>query len=572
MPQWRPTLLVLAVAALAALSPPATAQEPSRIRIAIPGDDGSLTPYTFESGYAFMTLVYDTLTWRDANGIPRPWLARSIRRDRSGRTVTVFLRRGVRWHDGKPLTAADVAFTYEYMKHHPHPRFTPELQDIESVHAVGDLAVTFVLRRRAPGFADQPLADVPILPRHLWQGLPRGRRAPPGLPVGTGPYRLTSHEPGSGYRFEANRGYFRGAPSVPRIDVPVLRTQDALVAQLRTGRLAAAPVTVPPGKTPRRIPAVRYSDEISYTGTMLLFNVAGRPFHRLVARRAVARALNLDAIAGNATDVPGGVVPAHRGMLHPRSGWAPAGALHRFDPDRARIAFTEQGIGAFTVAAPRNDPVRLEAGRRVVRALKSAGARARLVELSPRALDRALGRRGKRATFDAAVLGIPALASYDPAFLRAMFGDPRTAPLNDGGYRSATFAALADRAASATSAQARRDAVHQELRFLARDLPAVPLLFGGGTFAYRPTSYDGWVGVRGTGILDKQSFLSGAAPAAAATPGDTVPTDILDPDTDEPFSLAPVIAGLAILLLVATAWWALRRHRRRPKLPRRRSQ
>jgi len=48
-----------------------------------------------------MTLVYDTLTERDARGTPQPLLARSI--ERRGRTVTVRLRRGPRWHDGRPL-------------------------------------------------------------------------------------------------------------------------------------------------------------------------------------------------------------------------------------------------------------------------------------------------------------------------------------------------------------------------------------------------------------------------------------------------------------------------------------
>ena len=72
-----------------------------------------------------MSLVYDTLTWRDAEGIPRPWLASSVDRDETGRHVFVRLRPRLRWQDGRPLTAADVVFTYRYMAARPHPRFTP---------------------------------------------------------------------------------------------------------------------------------------------------------------------------------------------------------------------------------------------------------------------------------------------------------------------------------------------------------------------------------------------------------------------------------------------------------------
>ncbi len=552
-----PPIVALVLAAALALPHVVAAQSqaPSHLRIAIPADDGSLTPYTFESGYAFMSLVYDTLTWRDAAGQPRPWLARAITRDASGLNVTVRLRQDVKWHDGRPLTAADVAFTYRHMADRPHPRFTPQLQDIESVTQTGRLTVRFTLRRRSLGLEDQPFADVPILPQHLWAALPRNRRAPRGRPIGTGPYRLTSHERGRSYRFDANRDYFRGSPSVARIDVPIIDREDALADALLRRRIDAAPITVPPGS---RLPSgsgLRVSDDISYTGTMLLFNVDGRPFNRIAARRAVARALDLDALAGNATGVAGGVVPAARGMLHPRSPWARAGRLHSFDRAAARLAFAEQGIGAFRIAAPSNDPVRLEAGKRVVRALGAAGARARLVELSPGALDRVLGRRGVPASFDVAVVGIPALASYDPAFLRAIFGDASVASLNDGGYRSDGFDALAERAASARTVAERRVVVTQQLRLLARELPAVPLLFGGGTIVYRPTAYDRWVGVRGVGILDKRSFLRGQTAQTPATAGSADPRDLTDDSDDQGFSLVPIIVGFVVIVLAGCLWW-----------------
>jgi peptide/nickel transport system substrate-binding protein len=542
-------------------SPAASAQEQSPLRIAIPADDGSLTPYTFESGYAFMSLVYDTLMWRDAKGVARPWLARTVRRNSTGRVVRVRLRPDVRWHDGRPLTARDVAFTYDFMRRRPHPRFTPELQDIAAVRVTGRLTLEFLLRRRALGFSDQPLADVPILPLHIWGTLRNDRRAPPGLPVGSGPYRLTAHVADESYRFDANSDYFRGAPTVARIDVPVVRRQQSILSELRLRRVDAAPVTVAPGTRARRRAGIAISPERLFNGTMLLFNVAKTPFRALVARRAVARSLDLDVLAGNATGTPGGTLPADRGMLAPGSPWSLAGRLHRFDPQAARLAFAEQGIGAFRIAAPRNDPVRLEVAERVVRSLTDAGARVRLVELAPRALDRALGRRGRRATFDAAVLGVPALASYDPGFLRAVFGDPRTAPLNDGQYRSSLFEASAERVASASSERLRRDAVAAQLRLLARELPAVPLVYGGGTFAYRPRAYDRWVAVRGTGILDKRSFLHGAAaPAAGARPeGAPGAGDLTDPSGDGGFSLVPVIVAFVVLTLGGALWWWWRR-------------
>ncbi|MDQ6805598.1 MAG: ABC transporter substrate-binding protein, partial [Actinomycetota bacterium] len=113
------TLGLLPSAAIAQASPA------KLVRIPFPAYDGTLTPYTFKLGYPLVTLVYDTLLWRDAQGIPRPWLARSVQRSNGGRRVTVRLRKGVRWQDGRSLTADDVAFTFQFVASRS-PR-TPEL-------------------------------------------------------------------------------------------------------------------------------------------------------------------------------------------------------------------------------------------------------------------------------------------------------------------------------------------------------------------------------------------------------------------------------------------------------------
>ncbi len=525
--------------------------------MAFPSEDGSLTPYTFTNGYALMTLVYDTLTWRDADGVPQPWLARSLRRD--GGSVVVRLRRGIRWHDGRPLSAADVVFTYRYMAQRTHPRFTLQLRDIASVSARDAHTVVFRLLRPSLGFEDQPLADVPILPRHLWQDLPPDRRAPAGLPVGSGPYWLAAHRVGSSYTFEANRDYFRGRPLVETLEVPIVpqegRAFNLLSSTIPRNRIDLVPVNLPAGTVRERKKRVTFDDAVSYNGTMLAFNLDRPPFNRLAVRRAVADALDLEKIAG-AVMGPGAMAPAQRGAVHPESAWAAERGLHRADIAAARIAFSEQGIRPFRVLASIADGVRLEAARRVVEALVRVGARAQLVRLPPDALRRALGRGGRRATFETAVVALPALASYDPAYLRTVFGPPEEAPLNDFGYRSARFARLDERVSAAATAAARERAVDRELALIAQDLPALPLFFGGTTFAYRTIGYPGWVSVRGSGVLDKRSFLPGARTSRAAAPVASDPRDTVT-DTGGG-SLIPFIVGLAALLLLAAAVLAVR--------------
>lgn len=528
------------------------------VRIPFPQDDGTLTPYSFELGYPLVTLVYDTLLWRDTNGNPKPWLASSVRRSADGRQLTIRLRPGVRWHDDRPLTSADVAFTFDFVRRHNHLRFTPQLADVERVRAVDPLTVQVDLRRPVLGFLDQPLSDVPIIPRHLWANLPADQLVPDGPPVGSGPYRMADYGPGRGYIFAANRSYFRGSPHPDRIEVEIIRNSQRTFDALERGNVDMVPAGLTEEVTERldRSLGIEIRKGVNYTGAALSFNLRAPPFNDPAVRRAVARALDLDRIAEGV----GQVLPAKGGFLHPESPWAPKSELHRADEAAARRTIEELGSPPIEVLAPENNIVRLEAGRQVVNALRRVGADATLSEVSRATLERSLGGDGARPAFQAAITGIPALVSYDPNYLRTSFAS--RARLNQTGYRSAGFDRLSERVAAAPTRAARRRAVAAELRRLARDLPAVPLVFSEGAFAYRPNVYDGWVFVKGTGILDKRSFLSRRTGAAARLPEVDSPSE----SDDDGFPLGAFGIAAAALLFSAIALVAAAFARRRTRV------
>jgi peptide/nickel transport system substrate-binding protein len=551
----RATLATLAALAVVVACPSGASASVARVRIPFPQADGTLTPYTFELGYPLVMLVYDSLMWRDAHGNPRPWLARSV--TRSGNTVVVHLRHGVRWQDGAPLTAADVVFTYRYIATHPHPRFTPELNNLADVEQTGPDTILFRLRAPSLGFEDQPLSDVPILPQHLWQGLPADRLAPAGLPVGSGPYRLLSYSSRTGYRFTANDKYFRGPPNVRQIDVPIIRDAQSTFNALANGSVDAVPaeLTAADESQVGRDLGVRITTGDTYTGTVLMLNAAAPPFNSVAIRRAVSEALDQQAIATSLNGSTGGnlVIPADRGVLDPHSPWAPSQPLRAFAPDAARIKLAEQGEPPMIVLAPDNDPLRLEAGQQVVRALMAVGARATLKTVTSAALARDVGVNGYQPSFQAAIWTTPYLATDDPSFLDALFGPPLRTPLNYSGYSSAAFDSLAAAVDAAPTPAARHRAVDRELALIARDAPVVPLFFTRGAFAYRPEVYNGWIYVKGTGILDKQSFLSGASQTTPA-PAPTNPPDAVTGQDSGLSILALFGIGIAALLAVAGGW------------------
>lgn len=525
-PRWgfaAPRLFVVLIAWLAvysSLAAPAeatraqTRSRPDLVRIPLPKDDGSLTPYTYETGYSLVTLVYDTLLWRDQEGIPQPWLARSVETSPDHRQVTVRLNDGVRWQDGTALTAGDVAFTFRFVAEHPQPRFTPEVADVGGVDVADPLTAVINLRQSSAGFNDQPLADMPILPAHIWGSLPSGQPAPEGLPMGSGPYRLVEHRQGESYRFESNGDYFKGRPAVSRIDVPVIPSSTDTLSELQRGGVDMVPDSLPPDKA-RSVSALGTSviTGPSYLGTVVMFNLRNAPFDRVEARQAVAASLDLTRLLR----AVGPAVAADRGYLHPESRWAAKQVLHRFDEQRARDMFRSMRLPPIEVLAPNDDPQRAEAGRQVALALQRVGVSATSKSVSDEELSKAVGEDGSAPTFQLAIWRAPALASYDPDYLSRLFGSHPPAPsLNYSGYANPAFDALAQRVSTTVDPTARQAVIDDTLKVLATDSPVVPLYFATGTYGIRPGIYDGWVFIKGSGILDKRSFLGPGQGASAA--------------------------------------------------------
>ena len=531
-------------------TPAGQAQRPSAslVRIPFPQDDGSLTPYTFDLGYSLMTLVYDTVMWRDATGVPRPWLADSVTTSADGLTVTIHVAPGAAWQDGPPVTSADIAFTFGYVAAHPHTRFTPEVQAVASVDLPDAATAVVHLSRPSAGFDDEPLSDVPILPEHLWANLPAGALAPSGLPIGSGPYRMVSYTPGAGYRFEAVTGYFRGKPGVSSIQVPIISDRASTTKALANRSVDALPFSLSSGDAAQLTPdpGVRMETGDEYEGTVLMLNTRESPFDRPDVRRAISAALNLPQIAADV----GLAVPAVRGYLHPDSGWAPAGEVQHYDPAAARSVLAAQSTEV-TVLAPDNNGVEQEAARQVVLALRRGGMNARLSIMHVPAMEAAVGVTGLTPTYQLAIWDSPELASEDPALLAQLFGSGGS--LNLAGYANPQFDAAAARIDTTSDPAARRDAVQQAVGLLASDAPVIPLYFDRGEYAVRPAVYDGWVYVKGSGIIDKLAFVDPAPPR----PGDlaTAPTGAVG-STGEP--LLAIAAVLALAAAVLAGYGAFR--------------
>ncbi len=139
---------------------------------------------------------------------------------KDGLSVTWKLKRSVHWHDGKPFTADDVAFTWEYAADPATAATTAgNYRDIARIDKLDSHTVKIVFRRPMPYWAIAFCGTGMVLPRHVFEPFKgaKSREAPANLkPVGTGPYRIVDFKPGDTIRAELNPSYHE--PNWPFFD------------------------------------------------------------------------------------------------------------------------------------------------------------------------------------------------------------------------------------------------------------------------------------------------------------------------------------------------------------------
>ncbi|MPZ70113.1 MAG: hypothetical protein GEU71_11385 [Actinobacteria bacterium] len=160
-------------------------------------------------------LTYDTLTRISPEIEVVPWAAETFEAvDET--TVVATLNEGMTFTDGRPVTAEDVKFSYEYIKEWEVGFFLSALAPLESVDVVDDLTVQFNLSEPAAVFPHVAMAQVPILPKHVWQNVVEDNDLNHPAEwqdvdyTGSGPYEVESVNISEGVEWSRNDDYWAG--------------------------------------------------------------------------------------------------------------------------------------------------------------------------------------------------------------------------------------------------------------------------------------------------------------------------------------------------------------------------
>ena len=228
------TVLSLAVSACGALGP----SQPVTMRVGWAGSPDTLNPgaAVLLESYTIFGLVYDTMVQLQLDGSFKLSLAESVSVSDDGLVYTYKIRDGVKWHDGEPLTAEDVVFTYLlYQNTEGYPWMGDYTYYFENMEATANNEVVITLSEAIPNI-DANLVFLYVLPKHVWEN-----EDPVDFEnfamIGSGPFRMVEYKPNEFVHLAKNTDHFAQVPKIDELIFQTFESQDALVQAIKTGQV-----------------------------------------------------------------------------------------------------------------------------------------------------------------------------------------------------------------------------------------------------------------------------------------------------------------------------------------------
>ena len=295
------------------------------LRIAIAGEPTTLNWWVAASSWSRFVLmpIYNRLL-RIINGTIVMEVAKRLWWSENRSVLYIEIRSGILWHDGKPLTARDVAFTINTLARYRWTYLHGYFTSVKKAIAINDTLVEVVFREPDAGFVLNALTKMCILPEHIWKPLfdELGDNVAKYSPriedlIGSGPFKIVKYVPGQFVEYRAFDMYWQGRPCIDRLVIVFIKSSTAGLLALEKGDIDAYLGYVDPEAALKleNVSSIRVakvlSDIVFYWG----FNTEKWPFNISEFRRALAYAIDRQkiievALHGYGIPASPGVVPS----------------------------------------------------------------------------------------------------------------------------------------------------------------------------------------------------------------------------------------------------------------------
>lgn len=509
-------------------TPAGSADETAKdaLTIAVTNDENTLSPFTYVSGTGLIVnrLIYDTLFIVDLDNQVVPWMVEDDYTAEDSKVFTFTLKDGLKFHDGDPVTAEDIKFSFEYPAEQNVSGQRKICNQIESIEVLDEKTVRFTLKETDVNFMRDGFAYIRILNDATFEGAADGRSVTET--VGSGMYRLAEYKTGEYYRLEAVEDYFRGTPKAASIYMPILSDSTVVGQALLAGELAASTGSVGP-ETLGTFEAQEDLSVFSHAGfAPLIVNINNEryPFDQKEFREAIARAVDVNGICE--VLYGGYALPGTRGAVRSDMPYALPGLDYEYDPQKAveileELGYTETDRGgirldrdgkplSFTILTYSGNAVRSRLCELMKEQLKEVGVELNIQSLDMDTADAYIWPDFEVANgrdYDLSTWGWSTSNSMT-YLLSLCSSDYEIGTYNVCGYAGEAFDRLVEEKLAAVRTEEEMEALLRELQeVIGEEYPLLTIGYPDTLQVCNTAMYDGWKAGMGANVVNVFSFL-----------------------------------------------------------------
>ncbi len=312
-----------------------------------------MNPLSSKSVYGWrnLRLIYDKLVRLSPEIQPQPWAAEKWDVV-SDSVIDVVLRRNMTFHDGQPVTAEDVKFSYELFINEKSEYFASFLAPIDTIEITDENTVRFNLKYAYAPFITNTLAQIPILPKHVWEGIENPTTYPNLEAIGSGPFKMVHFRTGEELSLERFDDYFE-QPHIEGYIFQIFANPEGVLTALELATVDMVSFDLVPAHTNQiKENAGGKYDHLELTEApdigffFLGLNLDRAPFNNKAFRIAMAHLVDYDLaldvhLDGYGARGGGGLV-----LVEANEFWhnPDVPIYDTYDPDRAREILEEAGF------------------------------------------------------------------------------------------------------------------------------------------------------------------------------------------------------------------------------------
>jgi peptide/nickel transport system substrate-binding protein len=512
---------LLAAACSAGAGPSGNGTAAAKNVVTISNENGALwtcqfSPFNGSDTLLSVGFVYETLAYDNPlqSGKTTPMLASSWQWGAGNKSITFTIRKGVKFSDGTPMSAADVVYTFNLLKKYPALDLTGVWSVLSSVTQSGSDQVVMDFKSAAVPAFYFIAGQTPIVPEHIWSKIANPVTYTDSNPIGTGPYVVNPCTKAN-ITYTANKHYWQpGEPHIAKVEYPAYTSNNTANDQLATGQAQWGSQYIPGIKSFYTAKSPNFHYWFPPTvNVSLVPNLKNSLLSNVKVREAMSYAINRSKVStiGESGYEP----PANQaGIVTPTfSSWLDTSAVAKFgnayDPARAKQLLASAGFKlgsdgimanaqgqklSFSVINIGDYSDWVASMQVVTQDLKAVG-----IQLTPDNLT--------NTEFDADLYyGKYQLAFYDqqtfgpsPYYeLRNWLDSAGSAPVgklattNYERYSNPATDALFDQYAASTSSSQQHALINQVEQVMLNELPIIPVVQAVDWFQYDTTSITGW--------------------------------------------------------------------------------